>query len=124
MNARLFAALAIAAWTSAATARAHHSVPAQFDMEKSFAVTGTLVKMVWVNPHSSIEVDVKDAEGSPVRWTFSLPARTRIPDAVIDAFKVGMTVQVTGRPARNGEHMGFVRDITLPDGLKIVIGDV
>ena len=37
---------------SAGTAFAHHSVQAEFDMNKKLTLTGTIAKVEWINPRS------------------------------------------------------------------------
>ena len=46
----------------AATAWAHHSFAAAFDMNKPVTVQGTIVQVRLENPHSWFFLDVKDAE--------------------------------------------------------------
>jgi len=54
----------------AATTSAHHSVQAQFDIHKTFSVSGTVAKVEWLNPHSYLTINVKDAEGKVEKWGF------------------------------------------------------
>src|SRR5215467_10344058 len=49
---------------------AHHSPSAIFDMGKRISVTGTLVKVDWINPHIVIAMEAKDNGGKVDRWTF------------------------------------------------------
>lgn len=46
------AAGAIGLLLAIAPVRAHHSVAAGFDMEKTTTVVGTIAKMEWRNPHA------------------------------------------------------------------------
>ena len=57
---------------SARPASAHHSVQAQFDIHKQFTVSGTVAKIEWINPHSYLTLNVKDAEGKVQKWAFEL----------------------------------------------------
>ena len=41
---------------------AHHAFSSEFDADKPFTVTGTVVKVEWVNPHSWIHIDVTEEE--------------------------------------------------------------
>ena len=41
----------------------HHSEAAEFDQDKPVKVTGTIVKVEWLNPHVWFYVDVKDEQG-------------------------------------------------------------
>ena len=51
---------------------AHHSFAAEFDGNQPITVNGAVSKMDWVNPHSWIYVDVKDAGGQVVTWRFEM----------------------------------------------------
>ncbi len=50
-NAALGGVLFVLALLFAAGASAHHSVQAQFDIHKTFTVSGTVAKVEWLNPH-------------------------------------------------------------------------
>ena len=59
------AALLVILLASAAT-HAHHSVLA-FDGSTATTLTGTVVKVLWQNPHAYIDLDVA-ASGTRTRW--------------------------------------------------------
>ena len=59
-----FAAVAL----SAAPAFAHHSF-AMFDSTKNMTLDGTIKEFQWTNPHSWIQIVVKDAAGKDVEWS-------------------------------------------------------
>jgi len=54
---------------------AHHSVQSVFDIHKTITVTGTIAKVEWINPHSYITVNAKDANGNTQKWGFELGAQ-------------------------------------------------
>ena len=60
------------AFAFAGQASAHHSVQAQFDIHKTFTVSGTVAKVEWINPHSYLNVNVTDADGKVQKWAFEL----------------------------------------------------
>ena len=62
----------VLATTSAAligsAASAHHS-GAMFDQAKTVALDGTIKEFQWTNPHSWVQILVKDASGKEVEWS-------------------------------------------------------
>ena len=46
---------------------AHHSFPAQYDVDKPITLTGKVTKVEWTNPHIFIYADVPDANGAFVK---------------------------------------------------------
>jgi hypothetical protein len=62
-------ALALAFATApAAPALAHHSF-AMFDSQKNVTLEGTVKEFQWTNPHTWIQIIVKDANGKDVEWS-------------------------------------------------------
>ena len=51
-----------------APAFAHHSF-AMFDNQKNTTLEGTIKEFQWTNPHSWIQIVVKDASGKDVEWS-------------------------------------------------------
>src|SRR5438105_3935029 len=47
---------------------AHHAFAAEFDVNQSVTLRGTVTKMEWTNPHSWIRMDVKNPDGSVTNW--------------------------------------------------------
>jgi hypothetical protein len=60
------AALALLGFT--VTASAHHAFSAEFDANKPVELTGKVVKMEWINPHSWIHLEVTNDAGQPEVW--------------------------------------------------------
>src|SRR5712691_318744 len=58
-----------AAWVllAAGSVLAHHS-PVMFDRAKKQTLTGTVKEFSWVNPHASIQLDVRNPQGATEVW--------------------------------------------------------
>jgi hypothetical protein len=113
----------ISAVVAARPALAHHSFAAEFDGQKPFRVTGSLVKVEWTNPHIYFYVDVKDDNGTIVRWTLSAgsPGALSRRGFKRGDLKFGDTIVVDGYLARDGSHTMDARRVTLADG-RVVSG--
>ena len=104
---------------SAASAWAHHSFAAAFDMNKPVTVQGTIVQVRLENPHSWFFLDVKDPNGKVVRWAFeagtpSGMVRNGFKPGVI---KKGVEVTIKGFHAKDpSQNMGMLRELVLADG--------
>jgi hypothetical protein len=98
---------------------AHHSPSAIFDMQKRVAVTGTLSKIDWINPHIVMTMEARGEGGKIDHWTFESnpPSWYRsVGLARVDFAKaIGQTITVEALPARDGSLFGYMRKITLPD---------
>jgi hypothetical protein len=121
---RIFPALVfILALVATAAVQAHHSPSAIFDMSKEFTLTGTLVKVDWVNPHIVVFIDAKKDDGSVENWKFESNPPSwfrRVSLAREDFAKaVGQTVTVKGVRAKAGGLYGYLLKITFPDGNSI-----
>src|ERR1700682_3767647 len=123
----------IALWTCglvlAAPASAHHSVQAQFDVHKTFTITGTVSKVEWINPHSYLTLNVTDADGKVQRWAFELAAPGVLRRAGMSredrgGLKPGDEITVTGLASKDGSNTGWLQELKLSDGrvIKLVTG--
>src|SRR5262245_14337863 len=114
--------LAMSGWASSASA--HHAFAAEFDANKPVNFKGTITKMEWVNPHSWLRVDVKMPDGTVENW--AIEAGT--PNVLFrrgftkDTLLPGIEVVVDGYQAKDGSRRANGRDLTLPDGRKLLFG--
>jgi hypothetical protein len=97
-------------------AAAHHSFPAQYDIEKPITLTGKVTKVEWTNPHIFIYIDVADsATGAPVNWALEMGG----PNALLrlgwkrDSLKTGDEITVEGSLARDGSKLANAKTITM-----------
>jgi hypothetical protein len=120
-SALVSSALWILGLVLAGPASAHHSVQAEFDIHKSITITGTIAKVEWINPHSYLTVNVKDADGKVQKWGFELGGggalrRAGMSRADRGGLKAGDQVTIKGLPARDGSNNGSLRELALADG--------
>ena len=66
---------------ASASLQAHHSTAGVYDPAKEVKVTGALAKLQFVNPHGSIVVTVKNADGTTTDWTFTTGSATALASA-------------------------------------------
>jgi hypothetical protein len=113
----------LALFLSSGALWAHHSPTAVFDMGKPVTVKGTLTKIDWFNPHISMYIDVKAADGSTETWKFESNPPSWFKSVGMtraDFAKVlGQTITVGGVPARDGSHYGYMFNFVFPDGNSI-----
>src|SRR4051812_23124975 len=60
--------LAFAAVFFAATVFAHHGTSISYEMDRTITVTGTVTEFDFSFPHPSLFFDVKDEQGTTVKW--------------------------------------------------------
>ena len=58
--------------------QAHHSVAGVSDMSAEGEVAGTLTKIQFVNPHGSMTITVKKADGTTIDWMFTTGSATTL----------------------------------------------
>ena len=108
----------------AAVALAHHAFAAEFDANKPVKFQGTITKMLWVNPHAWIYVDVKKPDGTVEEWM--IEAGT--PNTLLrrgftkESLQPGTEIVVDGYQAKDGERRANGRDVTLPNGKTLFLG--
>ncbi len=106
----------------AGTAAAHHS-PVMFDRSKRVTLNGTVKEFAWMNPHSSIQLEVVNDQGGTDVWGVEMNS----PNNLVrqgwksNLLKFGDKVSIVINPLRSGEHGGAFVSIKLPDGR--VLGD-
>jgi Family of unknown function (DUF6152) len=102
-------------------ASAHHSIQAQFDIYKTIQVTGTVARMEFINPHSYLTVNVKEADGKVTKWAFEMTGlaglrRAGLSRADRGGLKAGDALTVIALAARDGSNSGLAQELKMGDG--------
>jgi len=115
------AALVLCAGALTAT---HHSFSAEFDANKPIQLRGTVAKVEWINPHTWIHIDVKEADGTTTRWMIEggTPNTLLRRGLTRDSLPIGTEIVVDGYRAKNGTNRANGRDVMFPDGRKLFMG--
>jgi len=123
MKSRIVTIVMAIAFSVAVPIAGHHAFSSEFDGNKPIKVKGVISRIEWINPHTWIHVDVKDADGKVTKWMIEGGS----PNALIrrgvtsQLLKVGMEVMVDGYQAKDGSTRANGRDITLADGRKLSV---
>jgi Family of unknown function (DUF6152) len=116
------AAAAAGLLLAAGTAAAHHS-PVLFDRSKRVTLNGTVKEFAWMNPHSSIQLEVTTPDGAVEVWGVEMNSPNNLVKQgwKSNIIKGGDKVSIVVNPLRSGERGGIFVSIKLPDGR--VLGD-
>lgn len=102
----------------ARAATAHHST-ANFDHSKEQTITGVVTYFGFTNPHSYIDLEVKDAQTGKVEaYKVFAPGRVLLVryDWLPSDLKSGDTVTVMGYPDRQDAHFMYLARVTFASG--------
>ena len=118
------ATMIVVAGVASASLRAHHSFAAEFDANQPVTLKGTVVKMDWVNPHTWIHLDVKNADGTVTKWMIEGGTpNTLVRRGFTKASLLpGTEVTIEGYRAKNGANRANGADMILPDGKRLFMG--
>jgi hypothetical protein len=99
------------------SALAHHS-PAVFDRTKQLKLAGVVKEFRWNNPHSWIELSVRNEKGELEAWSVEMGPPTYLVKAgwKSTTIKPGDEVTVQVHPLRTNEKVGQFVSITLASG--------
>jgi DNA/RNA endonuclease YhcR with UshA esterase domain len=97
--------------------QAHHSLAGVYDLDKQVTLQGALKKLNFTNPHSSIELTVKNDDGSTTDWVLVTASNRLLTRQGITktSIKPGDVLKIVALPAKNGNPMGFIRTLELGD---------
>jgi Family of unknown function (DUF6152) len=102
MKLRLIASVLAIGILTAGQALAHHSFSATYFEDKTVQIEGKLVQFQFRNPHSYIQVEVKDDKGQIQRWSIEWGGASQLGAQGVtnETLKYGDIVTLTGAPGR------------------------
>ncbi len=103
-----------------APATGHHSF-AMFDRTRTVTLTGAVKDWQWVNPHTWLQLSVRDTAGAEVEWSIegrspNVLSRRGWTKSLINR---GDRVTVVIYPLKSGEPGGAIVRVTLPGGREL-----
>jgi hypothetical protein len=103
MKRLLVALLTAGACTLAVQASAHHSFPGTYVEDRTITIQGELAQIVFRNPHSFVQVVVKERNGAPVRYAVEWVGAGELVRSGItqNTLKQGDYVIISGLPGRD-----------------------
>ena len=103
---------------------AHHSFAAEFDINRPIQLDGVVTKMQFSNPHSWLHIEVTTEAGEKQQWMVEGGA----PNALMrngwnrNSVPAGVKVHVEGFQAKDRSFRASGREITLPNGDSLFMG--
>jgi len=123
---RTLGCVALFGWLMTGSLQAHHSLAGVYDMKAEKELSGEVSQIKFSNPHGSLSLDVKDAEGKTTQWVLTLGSATALAQRGIgktgpNALHQGDKITVKFLPAKDGSPLGFLKTVVMPDGRVIQI---
>ena len=122
---RAIAVLALVGLTvGGAHTLAHHIEVNEFDRRRPVTLTGEVVKLLWMNPHPWIHINVAGDDGQTHEWMVEAAAPKNLlrrgfsPDSV----SPGTVITVDGYQSRDGALRANGKTLTYADGRQFYIG--
>ena len=102
MKRYLVVLLVAAATIVAAQAYAHHSFAATYLEDRMTTIEGNIVQFLFRNPHSWVHVEVKEKDGTLVRYAVEWGGTGQLGNTGVtrSTLKIGDHVVISGNPAR------------------------
>ena len=100
---------------------AHHSFAAEFDDKQPVKLDSTVVKFDFMNPHSWISMEVKNSDGTVVRWS----VETGSTNALFrrgwrkESLRPGDHIVIDAFRAKDGSNTANASTVKLPDGRQV-----
>jgi hypothetical protein len=109
--------LALALLVLATTTPAHHGI-SNWDLNTDVTLTGRITGLDFINPHSWLRLEVKDASGKTQAWSCEMRSAYSLRRSgwTVDMFKAGSAITVTGSPERTKPRQCYLSTIRFADG--------
>ena len=117
MKYRMLLVLAAMAFAFGATAYAHHSFAAVYNVKESIKLEGDLVQFVFRNPHSFVTIEAPGPDGKLERWSLEWGGAAQLAGQGVQqkTLNVGDHVVITGQPSRApGEYRVLLKTLKRP----------
>ena len=123
---RILVCIVLCGFMTAGSLLAHHSLAGVYDMKKDMELSGEVESIKFVNPHGSLTVAVKNADGSSTSWVLTLGSATALAQRGVgktgpNALHTGDKITVKFIPAKDGSPLGFLKTVVMPDGRVVQI---
>jgi hypothetical protein len=123
MKIAFFAGLAagVILLAASSTTFAHHNTLSRYDHDRPITLQGTVTLFRMISPHSRMEFEVKQADGTVVKWEAEggSPASAYRRGWRTGDLKVGDSVTVTGSPAVDGSRWLEIKKVVTPSGKEL-----
>ena len=121
MSRGLLRAVCLVAVLGATNAFAHHGAAPHFDPDDLVTLDGVVTEMRFVNPHSYLHFEVRDAGGTAVEWRCEMGGATQLSRLgwTGDTLTAGQPVRIVGARARREDNACATESILLVDGTEI-----
>lgn len=116
-----FSVLVLGIFLVAGPVFAHHGFAGRYDEEHPSTVQGAVLEFEFINPHSAIIFEAKDASGAMQRWHAELGGANALHRAdgwTKDTLKPGDKITIVGPRNKNGSN-----DMNLSHESKISLTD-
>ena len=120
MNKTMFSsAIVIAVLAATLPISAHHSWPV--DMSKLVTVKGTVMEVMWENPHPMFTLEVRTSDAKTEKWTVGGPAINRMEANgwTKTTVKPGDVLTGIGYQFADGQKIIRLERVVMPDGKEL-----
>jgi hypothetical protein len=101
-----------------ALAIAHHGLAA-FDQTNKVTLKGTVTAFHFLNPHSVVELEVKDDKGHVKKWHAEMTSPVHLKGWTATSLEPGNVVTVTGYRAKSGAAYLWVTSLRSSNGVEL-----